>query len=170
MKKKGVFWFCARTHHWFEGRNRVTFTTRKISTNDDPEVIKQTVITPFLFPWSPSLVSKKLKVIWFCDCKICQSSHQNVIVYSFVSLSLKVNAKTELAIRYNDISPLENHHCAVAFDIISQVTSLWIHSSLSSQRISLWGIAAPSCELHVTQCSSACDVELSVQTSWSAWG
>lgn len=32
----------------------------------------------------------------------------------------QVNARTELAIRYNDISPLENHHCAVAFDIISQ--------------------------------------------------
>ena len=34
---------------------------------------------------------------------------------------VQVNARTELAIRYNDISPLENHHCAVAFDIISQV-------------------------------------------------
>ncbi|KAJ7393363.1 hypothetical protein OS493_006334 [Desmophyllum pertusum] len=32
----------------------------------------------------------------------------------------QVNARTELAIRYNDNSPLENHHCAVAFDIISQ--------------------------------------------------
>lgn len=33
----------------------------------------------------------------------------------------QVNARTELAIRYNDISPLENHHAAVAFDILSQV-------------------------------------------------
>ncbi|XP_040057509.2 high affinity cGMP-specific 3',5'-cyclic phosphodiesterase 9A isoform X5 [Gasterosteus aculeatus] len=32
----------------------------------------------------------------------------------------QVNAKTELAVRYNDISPLENHHCAVAFQIFSQ--------------------------------------------------
>ena len=40
-------------------------------------------------------------------------------VYEFILL--QVNARTELAIRYNDISPLENHHCAVAFDIISQV-------------------------------------------------
>ncbi|XP_057303594.1 high affinity cGMP-specific 3',5'-cyclic phosphodiesterase 9A-like [Hydractinia symbiolongicarpus] len=32
----------------------------------------------------------------------------------------QVNARTELAIRYNDISPLENHHAAVAFDILSQ--------------------------------------------------
>uniref|UniRef100_A0A8C7W6D7 Phosphodiesterase n=1 Tax=Oncorhynchus mykiss TaxID=8022 RepID=A0A8C7W6D7_ONCMY len=31
----------------------------------------------------------------------------------------QINAHTELAVRYNDISPLENHHCAVAFQIIS---------------------------------------------------
>uniref|UniRef100_A0A8D3AYF5 Phosphodiesterase n=1 Tax=Scophthalmus maximus TaxID=52904 RepID=A0A8D3AYF5_SCOMX len=31
----------------------------------------------------------------------------------------QINARTELAVRYNDISPLENHHCAVAFQIIS---------------------------------------------------
>ena len=31
----------------------------------------------------------------------------------------QINAKTALAIRYNDISPLENHHCAVAFEILS---------------------------------------------------
>ncbi|XP_033119809.1 high affinity cGMP-specific 3',5'-cyclic phosphodiesterase 9A-like [Anneissia japonica] len=30
-----------------------------------------------------------------------------------------INARTELAIRYNDISPLENHHCSVAFRILS---------------------------------------------------
>ncbi|EDO32179.1 predicted protein [Nematostella vectensis] len=32
----------------------------------------------------------------------------------------QINARTELALRYNDISPLENHHCAVAFDIMKQ--------------------------------------------------
>uniref|UniRef100_A0A1I8IQK5 Phosphodiesterase n=1 Tax=Macrostomum lignano TaxID=282301 RepID=A0A1I8IQK5_9PLAT len=31
----------------------------------------------------------------------------------------QINARTELAIRYNDISPLENHHCAVAFQILN---------------------------------------------------
>lgn len=31
---------------------------------------------------------------------------------------LQVNARTELALRYNDISPLENHHCSVAFHIL----------------------------------------------------
>ncbi|XP_068581252.1 high affinity cGMP-specific 3',5'-cyclic phosphodiesterase 9A isoform X3 [Cebidichthys violaceus] len=32
----------------------------------------------------------------------------------------QINARTELSVRYNDISPLENHHCAVAFQIFSQ--------------------------------------------------
>ncbi|XP_048721425.1 high affinity cGMP-specific 3',5'-cyclic phosphodiesterase 9A isoform X1 [Caretta caretta] len=32
----------------------------------------------------------------------------------------QINARTELAVRYNDMSPLENHHCAVAFQIIAQ--------------------------------------------------
>ena len=35
--------------------------------------------------------------------------------------SYQINAQTELAIRYNDISPLENHHAAVAFEVIGQV-------------------------------------------------
>lgn len=30
----------------------------------------------------------------------------------------QINARTELALRYNDISPLENHHCSVAFEIL----------------------------------------------------
>lgn len=33
----------------------------------------------------------------------------------------QINARTELALRYNDISPLENHHCAVAFEILEKV-------------------------------------------------
>ncbi|XP_067843228.1 high affinity cGMP-specific 3',5'-cyclic phosphodiesterase 9A isoform X2 [Heptranchias perlo] len=32
----------------------------------------------------------------------------------------QINARTELALRYNDISPLENHHCAVAFKILEK--------------------------------------------------
>jgi len=36
-----------------------------------------------------------------------------------VVVRYQINARTELAIRYNDISPLENHHCAVAFQILS---------------------------------------------------
>lgn len=33
----------------------------------------------------------------------------------------QINAQTDLALRYNDISPLENHHCAVAFGILAKV-------------------------------------------------
>jgi high affinity cGMP-specific 3',5'-cyclic phosphodiesterase 9 len=36
------------------------------------------------------------------------------------SNSYQINARTELAFRYNDISPLENHHCAVAFQILDK--------------------------------------------------
>ncbi|KAF0046320.1 hypothetical protein F2P81_002849 [Scophthalmus maximus] len=32
----------------------------------------------------------------------------------------QINAQTALALRYNDISPLENHHCAVAFGIMAK--------------------------------------------------
>ncbi|XP_061535666.1 high affinity cGMP-specific 3',5'-cyclic phosphodiesterase 9A-like isoform X2 [Phycodurus eques] len=34
-----------------------------------------------------------------------------------------INAQTDLALRYNDISPLENHHCAVAFGILAKEES-----------------------------------------------
>ncbi|XP_036066613.1 high affinity cGMP-specific 3',5'-cyclic phosphodiesterase 9A isoform X1 [Oryzias melastigma] len=32
----------------------------------------------------------------------------------------QINARTDLALRYNDISPLENHHCAVTFEILQR--------------------------------------------------
>lgn len=35
----------------------------------------------------------------------------------------QINARTELALRYNDISPLENHHCSVAFRIFENPCS-----------------------------------------------
>lgn len=51
--------------------------------------------------------------------------HHHSISYFIKSLSLslsyQINARTELAIRYNDKSPLENHHCAVAFQILEKV-------------------------------------------------
>ncbi|CAH8833793.1 unnamed protein product [Trichobilharzia szidati] len=37
--------------------------------------------------------------------------------------SYQVNAGSWLALRYNDISPLENHHCVTAFEIISNPTT-----------------------------------------------
>ncbi|MGH0168703.1 UNVERIFIED_CONTAM: hypothetical protein FKN15_055278 [Acipenser sinensis] len=43
------------------------------------------------------------------------------MMYGMIHLcNLQINARTELAVRYNDISPLENHHCAVAFQILTQ--------------------------------------------------
>lgn len=44
----------------------------------------------------------------------------------------QINAKTELAIRYNDISPLENHHCSVAFRIL-EMEDCNIFKSFSSE-------------------------------------
>ena len=41
--------------------------------------------------------------------------------------STQINAQTDLALRYNDISPLENHHCAVAFGILSKVLRNLVH-------------------------------------------
>ncbi|XP_015252029.1 PREDICTED: high affinity cGMP-specific 3',5'-cyclic phosphodiesterase 9A-like [Cyprinodon variegatus] len=45
----------------------------------------------------------------------------------------QINARTELALRYNDISPLENHHCAVAFEILQKKESN-IFRNLSSDQ------------------------------------
>jgi len=43
-----------------------------------------------------------------------------LILLSWFNLAylLQINARTELALRYNDISPLENHHCSVAFRVL----------------------------------------------------
>ncbi|KAA3673314.1 high affinity cGMP-specific 3',5'-cyclic phosphodiesterase 9, partial [Paragonimus westermani] len=52
-----------------------------------------------------------------------QSVRKNLYLFQGKHLRLlqryQINARTELAIRYNDISPLENHHCAVAFGILN---------------------------------------------------
>lgn len=50
------------------------------------------------------------------------ASRQDAKVPSALSSNprYQINARTELAVRYNDISPLENHHCAVAFQILAQ--------------------------------------------------
>ena len=45
----------------------------------------------------------------------------NDIIGAHVISSYQINARTELAVRYNDISPLENHHCAIAFEILEKV-------------------------------------------------
>ncbi|KAG9333408.1 hypothetical protein JZ751_012720 [Albula glossodonta] len=50
----------------------------------------------------------------------CSLSERVDRASELLSLRYQINARTELAVRYNDISPLENHHCAVAFQIFSQ--------------------------------------------------
>uniref|UniRef100_A0A1B6LHS1 Phosphodiesterase n=1 Tax=Graphocephala atropunctata TaxID=36148 RepID=A0A1B6LHS1_9HEMI len=44
----------------------------------------------------------------------------------------QINARTELALRYNDISPLENHHCSMAFRILD-LPECNIFSTMSSE-------------------------------------
>ena len=43
-----------------------------------------------------------------------------IYIYMKYLSFIQVNARTELALRYNDISPLENHHCSVAFEILGK--------------------------------------------------
>ncbi|XP_031549446.1 high affinity cGMP-specific 3',5'-cyclic phosphodiesterase 9A-like, partial [Actinia tenebrosa] len=45
----------------------------------------------------------------------------------------QINARTELPIRYNDISPLENHHAAIAFDILGR-PECNIFANISNER------------------------------------
>ncbi|CAH8433955.1 unnamed protein product [Schistosoma curassoni] len=45
--------------------------------------------------------------------------------------SYQINAGTWLALRYNDISPLENHHCMTAFDLINNNPTANIISGLT---------------------------------------
>ncbi|CAH8431420.1 unnamed protein product [Schistosoma turkestanicum] len=45
--------------------------------------------------------------------------------------SYQINAGTWLALRYNDISPLENHHCMTAFDLITNNPTTNIISGLT---------------------------------------
>ncbi|KYB27494.1 High affinity cGMP-specific 3',5'-cyclic phosphodiesterase 9A-like Protein [Tribolium castaneum] len=69
----------------------------------------------YAISWSVDLPSKvgDLEVLILLTSCICHDldhpGYNNIY---------QINAKTELAIRYNDISPLENHHCSVAFRIL----------------------------------------------------
>ncbi|KAK0138453.1 High affinity cGMP-specific 3',5'-cyclic phosphodiesterase 9A [Merluccius polli] len=45
----------------------------------------------------------------------------------------QINAQTDLALRYNDISPLENHHCAIAFAILAKPECNILKSLTSNQ-------------------------------------
>ncbi|XP_073973492.1 phosphodiesterase 9 isoform X2 [Rhodnius prolixus] len=53
----------------------------------------------------------------------------------------QINARTELALRYNDISPLENHHCSIAFRILElQECNIFKHMDFESFKIIREGI------------------------------
>ncbi|XP_070322923.1 high affinity cGMP-specific 3',5'-cyclic phosphodiesterase 9A isoform X3 [Odocoileus virginianus] len=69
-------------------------------------------------------------MIWFCGLQE-KFSQMDILVLMTAAIchdldhpgynnTYQINARTELAVRYNDISPLENHHCAVAFQILNQ--------------------------------------------------
>lgn len=51
---------------------------------------------------------------------------QQPLLLTLIRNIFQINARTELALRYNDISPLENHHCAVAFEILEEVKMLML--------------------------------------------
>ena len=50
-----------------------------------------------------------------CHCIVVKTFLTDICPHFF-----QINAQTELALRYNDISPLENHHCSVAFEILER--------------------------------------------------
>ncbi|TPX45582.1 hypothetical protein SeMB42_g03949 [Synchytrium endobioticum] len=64
----------------------------------------------------------------------------------------QINAKTELAIVYNDQSPLENHHCAVLFTLLRQPET----NFLSSLKDSEW----KDFRVAVVQCILATDMAI----------
>ncbi|XP_032385278.1 high affinity cGMP-specific 3',5'-cyclic phosphodiesterase 9A [Etheostoma spectabile] len=72
-------------------------------------------------------------LIWLTDLKSKMDSIDLLIMltsavchdldHTGYNNAYQINARTELALRYNDISPLENHHCAVAFQILEKTES-----------------------------------------------
>ncbi|KAG7215655.1 hypothetical protein INR49_022010 [Caranx melampygus] len=55
----------------------------------------------------------------------------------------QINAQTDLALRYNDISPLENHHCAIAFGILSKLMKIMVKVSDISNEARPMEVAEP---------------------------
>ncbi|XP_058801136.1 uncharacterized protein LOC131669918 isoform X2 [Phymastichus coffea] len=72
-------------------------------------------MTMYAIVWAVDLVTKigDLEVFILLVSCICHDldhpGYNNIY---------QINARTELALRYNDISPLENHHCSVAFRVL----------------------------------------------------
>ncbi|XP_077584315.1 high affinity cGMP-specific 3',5'-cyclic phosphodiesterase 9A isoform X2 [Stigmatopora nigra] len=71
----------------------------------------------------------------------------------------QINARTELALRYNDISPLENHHCAVAFDILEKLMMILIKVSDISNEARPMEVAEPWLDCLLEEFYNQSDVE-----------
>ncbi|XP_069791017.1 high affinity cGMP-specific 3',5'-cyclic phosphodiesterase 9A [Narcine bancroftii] len=73
-------------------------------------------------------------LIWLTDLQSCMDDIDILIMLTSAichdldhpgyNNAYQINARTELALRYNDISPLENHHCSVAFKILEKTCRL----------------------------------------------
>ncbi|KAM8855924.1 high affinity cGMP-specific 3',5'-cyclic phosphodiesterase 9A isoform 2-T2 [Spinachia spinachia] len=70
--------------------------------------------------WLTDLKSKmdNVDLLIMLTCAVCHD-----LDHTGYNNAYQINARTELALRYNDISPLENHHCAVAFEILEKTES-----------------------------------------------
>ncbi|XP_075937920.1 high affinity cGMP-specific 3',5'-cyclic phosphodiesterase 9A [Anarhichas minor] len=70
--------------------------------------------------WLTDLKSKmdSVDLLIMLTCAVCHD-----LDHTGYNNAYQINARTELALRYNDISPLENHHCAVAFEILEKTES-----------------------------------------------
>ncbi|EPY88128.1 cGMP phosphodiesterase A2-like protein [Camelus ferus] len=80
--------------------------------------VAQMMLRPLLTPPTLSLIQEKfsqMDILILMTAAICHD-----LDHPGYNNTYQINARTELAVRYNDISPLENHHCAVAFQILTQ--------------------------------------------------
>ncbi|KAF3695176.1 High affinity cGMP-specific 3',5'-cyclic phosphodiesterase 9A [Channa argus] len=83
--------------------------------------------------FSVSMSEQMYGLIWLTDLRNKMDSTDLLIMltsavchdldHTGYNNAYQINARTELALRYNDISPLENHHCAVAFEILEKTES-----------------------------------------------
>lgn len=75
-----------------------------------------------LYFWQLREQLQRAITLWLWAYECCITEHASSLFDANQKLIVfQINARTELALRYNDISPLENHHCAVAFEILEKV-------------------------------------------------
>eukprot|EP00063_Salmo_salar_P054307 XP_014029142.1 PREDICTED: high affinity cGMP-specific 3',5'-cyclic phosphodiesterase 9A-like isoform X4 [Salmo salar] len=85
--------------------------------NIEPEVLHQFLYEMYGLIWLTDLKSKidSIDLLTMLTSAACHD-----LDHTGYNNAYQINARTELALRYNDISPLENHHCAVAFEILEK--------------------------------------------------